>query len=403
MRIVDRRGTLVADVRWRPDGTLARAWARVPDGTWLAVEPRAACGAPWGDADRVWHWPRAADAPPLGADALPPDAVPLTLGEALDWARIARIPVLAEPARLPPGGGAAVLNLIAALAELQGTRRLVYTGPFPGEQLFLTLLESFRYEPAHAPDPLAAFAAGGLAWAPAPHEALVAADGLWVQRRGRVEKVVWRGTTYLRPDWQGVVRHAPRRVRDAGDGVRCGLWALGRSLADHLLLAPSGELVRVLDEDTPADTWQRALPRRVWTGVVAAVAAESAPPLAPFIRAVARDVTLGWGRVARDLVRVEAARVIVDDRLRAALADGVRAAARPAERAGVALAALAELAQLAGDALRARAQAALAALDAPAQAAALRARAGAAAGPEGAREIVGGAAALLADAVTTSS
>jgi len=32
----------------------------------------------------------------------------LTLFEAIDWARIDRIPVLGEPARLPPGGGTAV-------------------------------------------------------------------------------------------------------------------------------------------------------------------------------------------------------------------------------------------------------------------------------------------------------
>ena len=91
----------------------------------------------------------------------------------------------------------------------------------------------FRYEPEHASDPLTAFMAGDLAWAPAPHERLFGADGLFVQRRGLVEKVVFGGAAYYRPDWQSVARHAPKRVRDVPDGVLCSLWALGRPLEDH--------------------------------------------------------------------------------------------------------------------------------------------------------------------------
>ena len=68
--------------------------------------------------------------------------------------------------------GAAVLNLLATLAVDTGRARLAYRGPYPGEQLFRTLLESFRYEDGGA-DPLAAFRRGDLAWIPAPHERLV--------------------------------------------------------------------------------------------------------------------------------------------------------------------------------------------------------------------------------------
>src|SRR5207245_271807 len=60
-------------------------------------------------------------------------------------------------------------------------------------------------------------------------------------------KVVFRGAAYYRPDWQSVVRQAPKRVRDVPEGVLCSLWALGRPVEDHLLLASEGDLLRVLE------------------------------------------------------------------------------------------------------------------------------------------------------------
>src|SRR5262245_55362750 len=49
---VDRRGTPLATLRWGPEG-LAGAWVRIPDGRWLAVQPRAAEQPPWGSVDRI--------------------------------------------------------------------------------------------------------------------------------------------------------------------------------------------------------------------------------------------------------------------------------------------------------------------------------------------------------------
>ena len=204
----DRRGHPVNEVRWTAEGALESAWARIPDGSWLGLEPRATTDAPWGLSDRLWHAAR----PPEGGAGWPGTA--LTVFEALDWAHLDHIPPGFEPARVPPGGGPTVLNLIAQVARAQHVERLVYRGPYPTEALFLGLLESFRYAPADAADPLATFMAGGLAWIPAPHEPVFAADGLYVQLRGRIEKVVCRGVAYYRPDWQGVARHTPRRVRD---------------------------------------------------------------------------------------------------------------------------------------------------------------------------------------------
>lgn len=54
----DRRGTLVAAADFGPDSALSRAWVRIPDGSWVGIEPRATCDAPWGLSDRAWHAPR---------------------------------------------------------------------------------------------------------------------------------------------------------------------------------------------------------------------------------------------------------------------------------------------------------------------------------------------------------
>ena len=50
----DRRGHVIAACRWRPDGGLAWAKCRLPDGRWIGVEPGAATHPPWGPSDQVW-------------------------------------------------------------------------------------------------------------------------------------------------------------------------------------------------------------------------------------------------------------------------------------------------------------------------------------------------------------
>ena len=370
-------------------GSLERAWVRIPDGSWLGVEPRATREAPWGWSDRLWH----ADEPSSGAW----HGTPLAVFEALDWTRIDRIPALGEPARLPPGGGTAILNLIATLAAEQGAERLAYRGPYPTEQLFLALLESFRYEPASA-DPLATFMRGGLEWRPAPSERVFVADDLYVQLRERIEKVVWRGVTYYRPDWQGVARHSPRRIVDAPEGVRCGLWALALCLEDHLLLHPNGDLVTIL-AGAPSTSPSRLLSPSIWSGVVAAVAARCAEPLAPLVESVAGAFSLEWGPIARDLVQIGRGRVRISERLREALAGRLATAPARADRAALGLAVIAEMAALVGDELRGRAQAAILGLPPAAQPGALEGsgRLGPRGGAERARDIALAVDALVAE------
>jgi len=375
----DRHGAPLSTLEWSPAGRLGRAAVRLPDGAWVAIEPGAGAPGPWGASDRLTL-----------------DGRPLTRLAAVDWTRVDRIPPLAEPARLPVGAGTALFNLLARLAVEQGVSVLRYDAPYPTEALFLALLESFRYVPADAGDPIAAFARGELAWTPAPYDVAIERGEVWVQRRVRIEKIVVGGRAYYRPDWQGVRRLTPRAVRDAGDTVRASLLALGRVLEDHLVLAADGGVIAV--PTPPADPPEIApLAPGVVAGLVATVVATSAAPLAPWIARAARDVAFEWGPVKADLVEARGPRVRLSHRLRRALADALRGRAR-ADALAAGLALLREAADLVADGLRARAQAALAAEPADVQAAALEvsgppaadARAIAAAAEALAREAAGG-------------
>jgi hypothetical protein len=309
---------------------------------------------------------------PWGAsDALGrPDGAVLTSFAAVDWQRLDRIPPLAEPARLPPGAGTAVLNLIARLAAEQGAQVLRYDGPYPTEQLFLALLESFAWRGDHVGDPLEAFMRGALVWAPAPHTRAFEPCGVYVQRRARVEKIVAGGRAYYRPEWQGVRRRTSRVVRDADDGVRASLVVLGIVLEDHVRLDVEGSVVAV--PPVTADVVdEQPVPAAVLAGIVAILVARSAAPLGPFLRRAAGPLRFAWAPVAADAVHITRDRVDLSPRVLRALARRLAQASTRAERLGAALAALSELADLLGDELRRRAQAALAAADASTQAAAL--------------------------------
>jgi hypothetical protein len=387
VRELDRHGATVATLRWAADGRLAAAEVRLPDGSWLAVEPGAAHDRRWGVSDLLR----------LGEE-------PLTHCAAVDWACVDAIPPLAEPARLPPGAGTAVLNLIAALAVDQGRVSLAYRGPYPTEQLFLALLESFHWVPddapassqvSGAPHPLARFMAGGLRWSPAPHTRDYAPGGVYVQSRERVDKLVWRGRAYYRATWQGVQRHALHRVREVGDRVHGSLWALEAPLEDHLVVARDGT---VLDAALPPPDAVpvRPLAPAVATGVAAIVVASSAPPLRDWLRGVAAELTFEWAPLSGDLAVLTPDRARLSHRLRRAVADRLPMATTRAERLRLGVATLAELAHALGDGLRARAQARLAAAPEAVQAEAL-ADAGAP-DEEAAREIAEAAETLLDDA-----
>jgi len=349
----DRRGTLLAALRWGEDGALRHAAVRIPEMTWLAVEPGRGVPGPWGASDRITR----------GHE-------PLTSFEALDWRNVDRVPALAEPSRLPPHGGTTLLNLIATLAADQGRRHLTYRGPWPTEALFLSLLESFRYDDGG--DPLAAFTAGVLRWAPAPHARVFSPEGAMVQLRDRVEKVVWDGRAYHRPDWQGVRRRGARTVRDDDGRVVCGLTSLGTVLDDHIVLSPSGDVLEIRTPPPEAPETQ-ALDTPITVGVIALVAASSAAALASSIRAAADTYALEWGPIRWDLVAATADGARLSHRLRAPIETRLAAATTRADRLAVALAGLHAIADLVGDDLRTRAQARLAAAPSETQRVALEA------------------------------
>lgn len=357
---LDRDGQPIAWLRWRDDGALAQAAVRSTHGDWIGIEPRAAAHPLWGASDRLWRLSGGRGWQPIE---------PLTVFEALPWAAIDCIPPLAEPARLPPGAGTAVLNLLGAVAQDQGVSRLSYRGPYPTEQLFTALLESFRFVP-DGDDPLGRFLDGTLRWIPAPHQRRFPAEGVGVQLRAGVEKVVVRGRAYYRTEWQSVRRHAPRRVHDVGDTVVCSLWALGAPVEDHLVLDREGGVIATL---APAPDPRRAAPlaARITSGVEAVLRATSAPALATEIREVMGTLTLEWGSVPGDLVEVGNDRARVSWRLHDAGAARMRSASARVERLGWALELLGEVALLLGDHVRARAQAALAARPLEVQRAAL--------------------------------
>jgi hypothetical protein len=377
VRELDRYGETVATLSWAADGTLTAAAVRLPDRSWLAVEPRAAHDPRWGVSDRLRH-----------------DGAPLTHCAAIDWAGVSAIPPLAEPARLPPGGGTAVLNLVASLAADQGSAPLRYRGPYPTEQLFLALLECFRCaDTDDPPGPLVAFMAGALSWTPAPHARAFAPGGIYVQTRDGIDKAVWQGRAYYRPDWPSVRRHATHRLHEVGGRVHGSLWALDAPLEDHLTLAPDG---RVLAATLPPPETGPARPvaPALSAGLAAAIVAASAPPLADALHALVGELAFEWAPLTGDLATLAGERGRFSLRLRRVLAERVATTTSRAERVQLGFAALADLAHALGDGLRARAQARLAAAPADVQAAAL----GRADTATGAREIGRAVEALLEDA-----
>jgi hypothetical protein len=354
----DRRAHPHAIVEWRADGLLDVASVRIPDGSWLTIEPRAGVEAPWGAIDRLWH----ARSPGLARGA-----AALTVMTAVAWHAVRTIPTAAEPARLPPGAGTAVLNLLAMLARDQGARDLRYDGPYPTEALFLALLECFHPDRV-ASDPLSAFAAGEITWTAAPFTPSFEPEA-YVQWREGIDKVVWQGRSYYRETWGTVRRRAHLRVLDAGGAARCVLWALGAPIEEHLRI-DAGGVPHVL-APTDHDASVRPMSSTVRDGLVAAIVSMSAAPLADAIRETAAELRFTWGPVPRDLAAVDGQQVRASSRLRAVFRERVGTETTAEGTARLALAVLADLAGALGDPLRARAQRRLAEAGPEAQARAL--------------------------------
>jgi hypothetical protein len=347
----DRLGTLLALARWDEAGRLAWAKLRLPDGRWIGIEPRAPDSPLWGESDRLW----------LLADGAPfTPAEALSHFQATDYGTVSAIPALAEPERLPPGAGTTVLNFLASLLVRQGTARVLYRGPYPTEQLFTALLESFRYE-ASAADPLERFQRGDLAWIPAPHERRFLPDGICLHLRDGVEKVVFGGRSYYRRQWQSVIRAEPRVIREEGKRTLCSLWALGRPIEDHLVLSPDGEVIDIPEiraESGPVESLSQP-----WLAALDALLAhQSAPALGPWLTAAREATRIEWGPVAGDILSASDEGIRVSLKLPRSFRERLAGCRTEAERLQLALGFVSDVARLVGPTLRLRAQRLLVAL-----------------------------------------
>jgi hypothetical protein len=319
---IDRRGRVTEALRREPGGEVREVWLRAKDGMAVGVLRGGATHPLWGESDRV-----------VATAGLAEPAL-LTVSATLDWDRIPAIPALADPTRLPPGAGTAVLNLLAGLAADQRRAPLRYRGPFPTEELFWALAGSFRFDGA-VPDPLetftgaaeAAFAAGTLReapldWTPAPHERLFLDGGIWLQLREGVESVVWEGRRYHRDTAQGRPRPGHRVVRAVtgpGGALRyvASLVALGHPLEDHLIFDAAGEPIerRAPAADAEPGRGDTALPEAWLEALGALLPLDATHLLGTAIPSVWPDLRLTWGDVSHDLVEARGSSIRLSRRL----------------------------------------------------------------------------------------
>ena len=173
----------------------------------------------------------------------------ITAMSALDWERPARIPVVAEPGKLPPGAGGLLLNHIAELARRAGVPALRYAGPYPTPALYRALLRSFR-----AAQPEEVFTRNVLDraltlardevpvdFAPAPYIRVEHAHGHSEVRDG-VERTVIDGTAYE-------VDGSPARIA----GSAAEVWFGDRMYARIAGLDPRGAIVEGPHAPPPLD------------------------------------------------------------------------------------------------------------------------------------------------------
>jgi hypothetical protein len=232
-----------------------------------------------GEAHVIWH-----------------DGCRVTAMSAIDWLRPTRIPVVAEPSRLPPGAGGELLNYLAMLAHEAGVAALRYAGPYPTPALYRALVRSF-----HASHDEATFARDVLARAlrvarddvpvdfmPAPHERLAITHG-HVERRAGVERAVIDGVTYARDG-------SPARLVRRGDSWACEVWFGDAPYAAIAMLSERGELRRGPDAVPPSTSQviDQPFPSELRAAIADVVADCVAPPLADDARAAVARRPLIW-------------------------------------------------------------------------------------------------------------
>lgn len=335
----DSGGRLHSLLRWAEpaaDGPLLGAALLLPGGGWLEVKPGAARHPLWGAAD-------------LLSVRQGGELREVARCQAVNYARIGCIPPVDRPAHLPPGAGEALLNLLAVLLADQGATQVTYRGPYPTEQLFHSLLRSFRC-PAPAAETLHAFtreapalALSGesgdnpVAWQPRPYEPVRAAEGVCAHIRDGVE-TVWVGeapyrraaateafTDAFTETCTVAAQAAGARVwREEGDGdgdgdaeYHVGLVLLGAPYRRVGVLNGRGGLTewhQAPPGDSPADE-NRIVEKpatRAWQDAVFAWAAlNSTAALAPGILALQGRLPAVWAHLPHALAAIDNERLLL--------------------------------------------------------------------------------------------
>lgn len=218
---------------------------------------------------------------------------------AVDLEHPAEIPIIAEPARLPPGVGAFLINRIAEAAS----HPLRYAGPYNTPALYHALLRSFRAsadEQTFTRDLITRMATLArdpipVEFTPAPHRRVDNPHGFAEVRDG-VERAVLDGVGY----------------RVTGDTAI--LSFAGEHYADIARFTSSGELLEGPFPIPPPTTavLDQQFPRALTTAIIDLVADLVPPPLADGARNLQApmfwaDLGARAARVADDHLEVHAA------------------------------------------------------------------------------------------------
>lgn len=288
----------------RRDGT--RLWVRGAPGRELLVEPEADGGEHpvFGRCLRLLS----------GAELC-------SVMGAVDWARPASIPPVAEPARLPPMTGTMLLNAIALAAAHAGVSELRYVGPYPTAALYASLRQCFvadGSEESFTAEGLALLVAprmveAPVAFTPAPFERWWPTPRIGVQARRQIERVFVDGAAFERGG--SGVRRLVERDRDERDGdARAGdedrvlaaeLWFGDERWAVLAELSLSGDVLRgplpLPALDDPILGQELPLPLRT---ALASLIAEAVPaPLAPLVAPLLEGAFIRWGDAGASALR----------------------------------------------------------------------------------------------------
>lgn len=363
----DRRGRLLSLFSYAAAGRLQAFKARIPDGRFLGVARGAASHLGWGASDVIGLL--------AGEGGFDLDRT-LSLCRAVRYEDMDSLPPLDTPARLPSGGGTTLLNVLAGLAHDQAKPALRYCGPYPSDQLFFTLRESFRCAgevgvnrerfTRGAEDAALSMTMREAAvdWHPAPHERFYPAAHTCVQLRDGVEKVYDHGHTYYRADLIAEA-HRLRALRTGAGRTRyvASLTILGHALEDHLVLDEEGEILeRPPVPPPPVLRGDRSLSVDWKAALMRLIAADSTALLHTALWPALDELALCWGPVDKELWALDGNTLI----LHAGMITVYRAALEQADSAGerllLASRFLSELARLVGPLVRTRAQTRLAGL-----------------------------------------